>query len=161
MPTSASYREIYSFTKEEKKVKSVFGKKQSISIKDFRENEMYEEDMEALKEDVEKYIALHPDLSEAAKNNLRELRVAEGATKEEVKLLLGEPDKISDETWVYKINKLRAITVFIVPVFFVHEGYYLYFKDGVLSGIQRHYPKQVVEQVPGPGLFEKKKSSGP
>jgi hypothetical protein len=160
IPSAARYTQLYSLTKEEKKVSSgLGGKRKVVLIKDFRENEMYEEDLAALKEEVEKYIASHPDLSEAAKNNLRALKVAEGATKEEVKLLLGEPDKASpghaSEVWIYRISKMRAFSVFIVPVFFAHEGYYLYFKDGVLTAIERHYPKQIVEQGAAPGINAK------
>ena len=53
IPTSANYSEIYSFTHQEKKVKGMMGSKRKIeSIRDFRENEMYIEDITALKEDV-------------------------------------------------------------------------------------------------------------
>ncbi|MFA4842460.1 MAG: hypothetical protein WC658_01320, partial [Candidatus Omnitrophota bacterium] len=85
-----------------------------------------------------------------------------GENEEEVRLLLGEPDKVirGGSTWIYKISRIRAITVFIIPVFFVHEGYYLNFQDGILAGIERHYPRQIVEQSPGPGVFQKTQTSG-
>lgn len=164
MPSAALERSLYSFTKEEKKIKGAFGKKKFISIKDFRGNDVYEEDIIDLKEEIEKYISSHPDLSESAKNNLRELRVTEGATREEVRLLLGAPDKIirassakkgTSEIWIYKLNKMNAFTIFIVPVFFIHQAYYLYFQDNSLFNIERHYLRQIVEQSPGPGIVGK------
>ncbi len=142
------------------------GKKKSITIKDFRGNDAYDEDIEALKADVEKYISQHPDLSESEKNNLRALKVTQGATVDEAILLLGKPDKSvraagggrygASEIWIYKISKIRVFTIFILPVFPVHEGYYLYFKDGALVEIERHYLKQVVQQGEGPGIIESK-----
>lgn len=145
----------------------MIGKGKKVLIKDFRENNMYEEDMAGLNEEVEEYILAHQDLSEEVKFNLRQLKVTEGLTKDEVNLLLGKPDKIlkvqskasqyqATETWIYKINKLRAFNVFIFPVFFVHEGYYLYFKDTVLAGIERHYLKQIVQQGSAPGVLPSK-----
>jgi len=137
----------------------MFSKKYE-SIKDFRGIEMYDEDIDALKEEVKEYIVAHPELSDAKKKDLRELKVMQGETKEEVRLLLGSPDKIvNPQTWVYKISTWRAFTVFIVPVFFVHEGYYLYFKDDILTGIEKHYLKQLIEQSAGPGVYEKKGSN--
>lgn len=155
LPSVANYSKLYSLTKEEKKIKGGFGgKKKVILIKDFRENEMYDENIAALKEEAEKYISLHTDLSEQTKNNLRELIVTAGATKEEVKLLLGEPDKVikqnvktggRSEMWIYKINKTDVFTIFIIPLFFPHQGYYLYFKDNVLTAIERHYLEQTFQ----------------
>lgn len=168
LPGVETCNQLHSFIKTERKAKSGFGgKSKVILIKDFRgSDEVYEEDMAALKEEVEKYISGHPELSDATKNNLRELKVAPGATKQEVELLLGAPDKAekskgsadfnASEVWIYKINKIRAFTVFIIPVFFVHEGYYLYFKDDALAGIERHYLKQIVQQSAGAGVVEKK-----
>lgn len=132
------------------------GKKNALSIKDFREVQMYDEDIAALKEDVEGYIAEYPQTAETIKTNLRELKVTEGENKGQVELLLGEPDKISkrakSEVWIYRIQRMRAFTFFIFPVFFAHEGYYLYFKDGILSKIERHYPEQIIHQASGPGV---------
>jgi len=168
LPTAAIQRPLYSFVRQEKRIKSGFGgEKKSITIKDFRGNDAYDEDIAALKEEVEKYIFQHPDLSESAKNNLREIKVTQGATGDEVVLLLGKPDKLArvsgggrygaSAIWIYKLSKIRAFTIFIIPVFFPHEGYYLYFKDGALVEIERHYLKQIVEQGAGPGVIESKK----
>jgi len=151
IPRVASYKQLYSFAKEEKKIKGSFGKSKIVSIKDFRENEVFDENIIALKEMVEKYISSHTDLNGSTKNNLRELKVTEGAAGEEVKLLLGEPDKvvktgkktyITSEIWIYKINKSSTFTIIFLPVFFGHEEYYLYFKDNVLTLIERHYLEQ-------------------
>lgn len=119
---------------------------------------MYDEDIAALKEEVEKYISSHDGLSEQKKADLRELKVTEGDTKEEVFLLLGEPEKISGagagkETWIYRINRLRAFTFFIFPYYFAHEAYYLRFENNKLMSIERHYPKQMVHQASGPGIL--------
>lgn len=129
----------------------MFARGKILSIKDFRENEIYDEDVTALKAKIEKYIANHTELTEPAKNNLRALKVTEGAAKEEVKLLLGEPDRIvkrhkeddiASEVWTYKINKSSPFTVVFLPVFFGHEEYHLYLKDNILVSIERHYLKQ-------------------
>ena len=63
------------------------------------------------------------------------------------------------DIWIYKINKMRAFTVFIIPVFFVHESYGLYFKEDVLVGIERHYLNQVVQQSPALGVFGREEKS--
>src|SRR3989338_1398435 len=117
LPTAAIQGPLYSFAREEKRIKSGFGgEKKSITIKDFRGNDAYDEDIAALKEEVEKYIFQHPDLSDAAKNNLREIKVTPGASRNEVVLLLGKPDKLArvsgsgrygaSEIYIYKINKI-------------------------------------------------------
>jgi len=169
LPSAVTCRQLYSFTKGEEKIKGGFGKKKAIWIKDFRENDVYQEDISALKEEIESYISGHPNLGDSAKSNLRELKVTEGATKEEVELLLGKPDKITNtsggskygasQIWIYKINKMRAFTVFIVPIFFVHEGYYLYFADNILAAIEKHYLGQLVRQEGGPGILEREKKT--
>ena len=160
LPSSVGQKYLYSISRLEKRQDGgMFGKKKYIEIKDFRGRERYEEDIALLKEDVEKYIAGRLDLSDQTKAALRELKVAEGLKAEEVKLLLGRPDTIMKDVWIYRISKWRAFTVFIIPVFFVHEGYYLYFQDGVLQGIERHYLQQVIHQGPAGGVYEKKKSS--
>jgi len=115
---------------------------------------------------VEGYISQHPELSETARNNLRELKVTQGSTVAEAALLLGKPDKVAktsggarygaSEVWIYKLSKIRAFTIFIVPVCFVHEAYYLYFKDGALVEIERHYLTQSVQQGAGPGVIQSK-----
>jgi hypothetical protein len=163
MPATAPYSQLYSFTREEKKIKGRIGSsKKTVVVKDFRGNDMYEEDMTALKERVEKYIASHADLGEPTKNNLRELKVTAGATKEEVELLSGGPDKViktyakanntASEIWIYRINKINVFIIFIVPVFWAHEGYYLHFKDNILTAIERHYLEQTVHQTSAPGV---------
>ena len=161
LPGVANYSQLHSFIKEEKIIKGGFGsKKKVLSVKDFRGTDMFDENIAALKETVEKYISGHPDLSEPTKNNLRELKAAEGLTEEEVEVLLGKPDRVIkrgeasaiSEIWIYRINKMNAFTVFIFPIFFAHEGYYLYFKDHQLSEIQRHYLAQIIQQNAGPGI---------
>jgi len=166
IPSVANQNQISSYYKEGKKKSSFLGGEKPLSLKDFRQNEAYEEDMTALKEEAEKYISGHPGLSDSAKNNLRELKVTQGASRQEVELLLGKPDKVSrlgagadydaTEVWIYKISRIRAFTIFIVPVLFVHEGYYLYFKDDILAGIEKHSLRQVIEQGAGPGVVQKK-----
>src|SRR3989338_3601282 len=89
VPRVATYNHLKSITRKETKPKGMFGSAKSVSIYDFRGIERYDEDIDALKVRVEKYISSHPDLSDAAKNNLRELKAAFGSTKEEVELLLG------------------------------------------------------------------------
>ncbi|MBN1913537.1 MAG: hypothetical protein JW788_03965 [Candidatus Omnitrophica bacterium] len=135
-----------------------FVKKKEVVIKDFRENDNFQENIDARKEKVEAYILQNGQLEESVKNNLRDLAVTNGQNQEQVRLLLGEPDKIQgkktkSQLWIYKINKTNSYNVFILPVFFPNEGYYLYFKEGVLSKIERHYIKQVVHQGYGPGVF--------
>jgi hypothetical protein len=170
IPKSARQAEIYSFTKTEKKLSIGFSKKIEITVKDFRNRIAYEENVEDLQQAVEKYISEHPGMSDAAINNLRKLKVADGATKEEVTFLLGKPDQIrrvssmnpygAEGLWIYRISKLDAIMFFIFPVFLVHEGYYLYFKDDVLAGIEKRFMEQMVETSPGPGMYESKTPFG-
>jgi len=162
VPSVANYSQLHTFIKDEQVIKGGFGsKKKILLIKDVRGNDMYDENIVELKEVVEKYISIHPDLSESTKNNLRELKITEGTTKEEVEILLGKPDKVirqgnkvsaTSEIWIYRINKMNAFTIFIFPVFFAHEGYYLYFKDNLLTTIQRHYLAQIIQQSAGPGV---------
>jgi hypothetical protein len=163
VPVSSVQKPLCSFVKEVKVAKGgMMGKKKIVTLTDFRGNEAYEEDMENFQKTVEEYVAQHPSLSEAAKGNLKNMQVTSGSTKEDVTLLLGKPDKIispagknpygAEEIWVYSMHKRQAYTVFIMPVFFPRESYCLYFKDGVLLEIERHYLKQVVGQAPGPGL---------
>ncbi|MEK6727951.1 MAG: hypothetical protein AABY28_04700 [Candidatus Omnitrophota bacterium] len=156
MPRVATYSHLKSITKKEIKPKGMFGGNKSVSIYDFRGIERYDEDIDALKVRVEKYISSHPDLSGAAKNNLRELKASEGAAKEEVELLLGKPDKVikpsgktqdTSEIWIYSKSKLNAFTVFIFPVFPTHERYYLYFQGNTLANIEKHYLEQLLEST--------------
>jgi len=164
VPRAADYKELYSFTQKEEKLKGGLGGTGTIvTIKDFRENERYDEEVAALKEEVEKYITSHADLTERAKNNLRELKVTAGATKEEVNLLLGKPDKViknetdaASEIWIYQTGKNSAFTIIVIPVFFTHDGYYLYFENNILTKIERHYLQQTFE-ASGIGLQQQKK----
>lgn len=156
VPRVATYGHIKSITREEIKPKGMFGEADIVSINDFRKSEKYDEDIDALKEKVEKYIATHADLSGTAKNNLRELKVASGSSKEEIELLMGEPDKIikpgsatqtASEIWIYTIKKMDAFTVFIIPLFFTRQSYYLYFAGNTLTNIERHYLEQLLEST--------------
>lgn len=159
IPRAQNYPQLYSITKEEKKNKGGFGmRRKAIVIKDFRDNEKFDKDITGLKEEVEKYIAIHPDIGEARKNNLRELKVTAGITEGDVKLLLGEPDKITPGKWVYKINKPSNFTIIFLPVFFSRESYHLHFKDKFLTAIERHYLEQTFQTSDSnAGLFSTQK----
>lgn len=168
MPSAVRYDQLYSITREEQRRKvALAGVKKIVLLKDFRGGEIYDEDVSSLKERVEKYISSHPQLSDTAKENLRALKVSEGLGKEEVELLLGRPDKIvkskdmgkygATQAWIYKTIKMRAFTIFIIPVFFISEDYFLYFdKLDNLVGIERHSLKQAIKQLPQEGIIGKK-----
>jgi len=142
-----SQLETFPSNKAKKKKKSAFSLL-SNPIKDFRGNIVRKEDIEIEKAKVEQYISLHKDLNEATKNHLSELTVTEGATKEEVELLLGKPTKIvkfksipsSSEMWVYKTERTDPLPMLDVPVSF-HQSYYLYFKENALVDIEMHHLK--------------------
>ncbi|MCK9603381.1 MAG: hypothetical protein M0R66_03390 [Candidatus Omnitrophica bacterium] len=162
IPTASNYPYLSAYTREEKMVKGGFGKKKEVRVEDFREIEMYDEDIIALKEEVEAYISSHPAIDEVIKNNLRQLKVVDGMTQEETRLLLSDPDKIekigsrtkygASERWIYKTIRWRAFTVFIFPVCFVREAYYLYFKDDILVGIDKRSLKQMLKQTDAAGV---------
>lgn len=156
IPASVNRSEIYAFSRQEKKLRGGFGDATYELIKDFRGYEMYPEDINALQKSVEAFISSHSQLSESQIDNLRNLRIVPGSTKEEVFLLLGEPTKVTAKgsTWIYRLNKLRAFTFFIVPVFIAHEGYYLRFDGNRLMAIERHYPEQMMHQASGPGIIQ-------
>lgn len=159
MPAAAKQGHIYSFTKQTTKGKGFLAKSRE-SVKDFRGIDMYTEDIDALKEEVEQYISDNSGLSDDIKKNLRDIKVAPGENKEQVLLLIGQPDKRDgDDIWIYRISKWRAFTVFIVPVMFVREGYYLYFDGDTLVDIERHYLKQTITQSASAGLYEQGSSS--
>jgi len=151
--------------KEERKKRSFASEKKYIAYKDFRLNEIYEEDVAAYQVDAEEFIAKHPGLVSEKISALRQLKVVLGLNKDEVTLLLGIPDKAVRphyyknygiaEKWIYKIHKWRMFNIFIVPVFPVHEAYYIYFKDGEVAGIEKHYLTQMFEQGSAPGVFDK------
>lgn len=166
VPRVATYNHLRSITKEETKPKGMFGGNKSVSIYDFRGIERYDEDIDALRLRVEKYISSHPGLSGAAKNNLQELKAAFGLNKEEIELLLGKPDKVIkpigktqdiSEIWIYNKRKLSAFTVFIFPVFPTHESYYLYFQGNTLTNIEKHYLEQLLESTSPPDASDLKK----
>jgi len=156
IPASVNRSEIYAFSSQEKKLRGGFDDATYELVKDFRGYEMYPEDIEALRKRVETFISSHQELSESQIDNLRKLKIVPGASKEEVLLLLGEPTKVASggSTWIYRINKLRAFTFFIVPVFIAHEGYYLRFDGQRLVAIERHYPEQMMHQASGPGVIQ-------
>lgn len=161
MPKKTDYHQIYAITKGEKITKQKFGfKRKYISIQDFREFDRFDRDINALKAKVEEYISSYPDLSEATKSNLRELKVTAGANREGVELLLGKPDRIiaGGRVWLYKINKPMVFTLIFVPIFYTKESYQLHFKDNLLSAIERHYLKHTFEATDADmGLYKKKK----
>jgi hypothetical protein len=154
IPRTANYKQLYSITKKETKIKTkkkFIHKTAVISPKDLRGNEILDEDIDSLKKRIEKYISDHQDLNDLTKNNLREFKITKGSTKEEVNLLLGEPDNLIKRTnkedaasviWVYRTNKSSVFTIVFIPVFFSHESYYLYFKNDILTSIERHYLEQ-------------------
>ncbi|MFH1888485.1 MAG: hypothetical protein ABH806_00175 [Candidatus Omnitrophota bacterium] len=166
MPIASTRGSLYGFTRVEKRSKGMFKGSKTVTIQDFRQNEAYDEDITDLKQRVDEYILRHPELSESVKKDLREIKVTHGATSDEAILLLGKPDKVmrasgegrygATEIWIYRISKLRFFTVFIFPVFPVHEGHYLYFKDGVLVEIEHRSLEQTVKQGQGAGLTESK-----
>ncbi len=135
-----SQLETFSSSKAGKKRKSLSSK----TLKDFRGKIARQEDIENLKAKVEQYICLHKDLNEVTKSHLRELTVTEGATKEEVELLLGKPTKIvvhpSSEMWVYKTEQTDPLPMLEAPVSF-HRSYRLYFKENALVSIEMRYLK--------------------
>ena len=120
-------------------------------VKNFRGNEIDKSAAAAIKEEVDKYIAGRPDLNDVTKNNLREFKIADGAAAGDVKVLLGKPDRVirtgkktaASETWIYQTSKSSIFDVLIFPVFWGHEEYFLYFKNNILTRIERHYLKQV------------------
>jgi len=127
--------------------------KPGLDIRDFLGYEMKKDDISSAKEKVETYIAEHADIEESNKAHLQELCVAVGATSGEVELLLGKPEKIMkkrntkhpiSEVWIYRTNKPQLFSIVIVPILLVRQGYYLYFKDGILKNIERHYLHQIV-----------------
>lgn len=157
IPSREPYNQLFGYTKEEKK--KSFGTK-ITTLKDFRGNIIQEKNIAALNKKVEEYISNNADSPSPNESMLRQHKVAEGATREEVRLILGQPDKINPgppEVWIYRLKKISAFTILIFPVFFPHEGYYLYFKEGALTGIERHYFEQVIHcGDPPDGMGSKK-----
>jgi len=152
IPMTAKYTQIDALSSDKAGKKSKF--RTGKPVKDFLGNEIPQEGMIAIKERVEGYISSHSDLGESTKNNLRALRLTEGATKEEVELLIGRPAKViklgnnihaPSEAWLYRTNKRTAFMIIIIPTFIVYEKYYLYFKENVLVSMRKHYLKQFVD----------------
>lgn len=151
IPTAAYYTQLETFSKEKKK--GLFGSGSNIPRKNILGNDLTAGDSETLKAKVEKYISEHTELTEPNKNNLRDLKITYGSSKEEVELLLGKPLKAvksankSSEVLIYKINKTNLFLLVIIPVFLIHESYYLHFENNALVKIERHYLKQIVKVV--------------
>ena len=152
MPRSMTYPQLYSLTTAKKTIKKQIGMRQKVEvINTFRENEVNQNAITALTKEVDKYIAGHSGLAEATKNNLRKFKVVNGATADEVNLLLGKPDKViktskknvASETWMYQTSKSSIFDILVFPVFWGHEKYFLYFQDNILTLIERHYLKQI------------------
>ena len=164
VPITTQHGQINAFTDEKIKLNSQ--PDAFILVRDFYGNEVGEENRVRLKKDVEKYISTHNSLGDKEKNNLRELKVVPGNTKEEVGLLLGKPFKVlevndktnkASELWIYRKDKIDAFLIFILPVFFTHDSYYLYFDADKLNTIEEHYIKQAIEASPTGGNTQKKK----
>lgn len=163
MPMLSAQKDMPGLTRQERRISEGFAKRRLIEFRDFRGNLAYEDEIAGLKEKIEKYISSHPELSDEVKLSLRELKIIAGFKKPEVELLLGKPDAVkksgagakygATSIWAYKKNKMRAFTVFIIPVFFVHEAYYLYFKDEFLAGIDSSSLKQTLHQAPARGVI--------
>lgn len=164
VPVAIQHGQLNAFSEEKIKLNSQTGV--FILVRDFYGNEVGEENRERLKKDVEQYISLHSSLDEKEKNNLRELKVVPGNSKEEVDLLLGKPFKVleandktnkASELWIYRKDKVDTFLIFILPVFFAHDSYYLYFDGDKLNAIEEHYIKQAIEATPTRGENQKKK----
>ena len=161
IPMTAKYSQLDTFSSGKAPKKSKFSIFMPIHQQEnFLGDKVTKEDIEAAKEKTEKYILEHNDLDEASKHYLRDLKVVRGATMEEVRLILGEPSKIiksgkkahpSSETWVYKTNKVDHFKILIISIFQVKETYYLYFKDNILTGINKHYLQRAAGSNSRPG----------
>ncbi len=112
---------------------------------DFKGHIIAKEYISKLKGKAEDYTSQHPEISGEVKDALKNLKVVKGLTKEQVKLLLGNPERVqalspnnkfgADQRWVYIRGDLRCIYVLIVPVLFTHNAYHLYFKGDILIAI--------------------------
>jgi hypothetical protein len=153
MPVKERFSQVNIFPPDENKT----GKKRKVSLlkegRDFLGNAVDKQDIKAAGEKAEKYISEHSDLSEASKNNLRQLILSEGSNKEEVRLLLGEPTRIiqpkdktqdASEIWLYKSKKSHPFNMLVFPLFPIYEVYCFYFKENVLTEIEKHYWRQTL-----------------
>jgi hypothetical protein len=98
-----------------------------------------------LKGKIEDYLSHHPEINEETKLALKNCKVTKGLTKEQVKLLLGNPERVqtlssknkfkADQRWVYIMEEQKCIYLF-VPIFFTHNAYHLYFRGDILIAIE-------------------------
>lgn len=124
---------------------SCYYKDKSVN-RDFKGKVIHKEYITGLKARVEDYISHHPEINGETKSALTDFKVIKGMTKEQVRLLLGEPEKAqhlnsgnkfrADARWVYAMETLRCVYVVPIPVFFTHDAYHLYFKGDILVGIE-------------------------
>lgn len=122
-------------------------KSRSVTV-DFRNNRIEDKEkyLADLRGKVEEYILRYPETAEETKAALKRFSVITGMTKEQVKLVLGNPEKVqslnsdnkfkSDERWVYIDKGLTAVQIGPVPIFFTHNANHLYFRDDVLTAIE-------------------------
>lgn len=99
-----------------------------------------------MKGKVEDYILHHPEIDKETKSSLENFIVVKGMTKEQVRLLLSNPERIqilnsknkfrTDERWVYIMQGLQAIQIGPVPIYFTHDAYHLYFRGDILTKIE-------------------------
>jgi hypothetical protein len=102
---------------------------------------------EPLRQQIADYIESHRDLQPEIQKGLLAGTVIDGMNREEIKLLLGEPDGISGgnaEKWMYYtghegFGSLRWIGLPLVPLLLLptgHEYYELIFEDDALKQIR-------------------------
>lgn len=128
---------------------SLFGTYKSRSVTmDFKDNRIDDKTkyLNDLKDKVEEYLLHHPEITEETKSALMKFSVIEGMIKEQVRLLLGNPEIIqslntenkfrSDERWVYISKELTAVQIGPVPIFFTHDADHLYFRGDILIAIE-------------------------
>lgn len=99
-----------------------------------------------LKSKIKNYISTKLAIDGGIKTALESFKVIKGMSKEEVRLLLGNPERTqvlnpknkfkADERWVYIMKGLQYVYIGPVPVFFTHDAYHLYFSGEVLIAIE-------------------------
>ena len=114
--------------------------------RDFKGNVILKEYITNLKGKIEDYISQHPEIDEEVKSALKNFKVIKGMTKEQVRLLLGNPERVqtlnsknkfrADERWVYMMKESRCVYVVPVPIFFTHDAYHLYFRGDILAATE-------------------------
>ena len=122
-----------------------FYKQENLNA-NFRGTFVESKDVVNLKSKAKDYISRNPAVDEKIKSALANLKVIPGMNQEQVKLLLGEPDKAQDlgcgnrykanERWVYKKADLKCVYFVPLPLFFTNDSFRLYFKDGIVAGIE-------------------------